>query len=562
MEYQGAMEYICALCGKRFIQRASCQNNGTILCPQCRNEIKIKKQQDSERRKKQLLEQQKQKEAQIFQEKLKNWPLVSLDKIKPEENKVLYIIGNGFDLMHGVQSSYYSFRDSLGKNNALRQMLESYLKNDDIWADFEAALAKINVPAMLNPYVVDSALDMYDAYDKNASSTDFLCAVDTAILPMSTITQDLPRRLRQWVDQLSVETDDRPLKGIFRQGKVLCFNYTEFIEALYGISNENVCYIHGCRRKKKGFPKEPLILGHQPDAHYALYNIATPHVQSKIDRSRKGMIYIAQESALDRIVGEDNLITKNSAEIIVDHKAFFKQLDKIEKVIVIGHSLSQVDWLYFKIIKEMLPSENHVHWYFGCYNLQNLDNLSVLTKYLSLPNKDFSIFRTDVIRVKLHHKANIKSNVNKKPSWVKCSVSADARWMVWKSGNQVRIDPINALGTGDSVLLFGIVRDAVFISEQSLLIAVEGLYKSILLFRFSDGNWHLLRELEPIPNQGLLNRRLKSIYLIEREIYFVYNNRVRTYGVCDGILHSNKAIRNAGNRMYSGKEIFFKSKKK
>lgn len=36
------------------------------------------------------------------------------------------------------------------------------------------------------------------------------------------------------------------------------------VEDLYGILEENVSYIHGYRRKRKGCPKEALILGHRP----------------------------------------------------------------------------------------------------------------------------------------------------------------------------------------------------------------------------------------------------------------------------------------------------------
>ncbi len=34
-----------------------------------------------------------------------------------DSNTSLYIIGNGFDIMHGVPSDYYKFRDFIGKNN-------------------------------------------------------------------------------------------------------------------------------------------------------------------------------------------------------------------------------------------------------------------------------------------------------------------------------------------------------------------------------------------------------------------------------------------------------------
>ncbi len=74
--------------------------------------------------------------------------------------------------MHGVKSRYYNFRDTLGKNNSLRFALETYLNVDDLWADFEDALAHIDSGAMLG--VVDMWLDNFDAYDPDAQAADFL----------------------------------------------------------------------------------------------------------------------------------------------------------------------------------------------------------------------------------------------------------------------------------------------------------------------------------------------------------------------------------------------------
>jgi hypothetical protein len=55
---------------------------------------------------------------------------------KNDPDTSLFIIGNGFDLMHGVKSSYYSFRDTLG-NNSLRFALETYLNVEDLWCPLQ-----------------------------------------------------------------------------------------------------------------------------------------------------------------------------------------------------------------------------------------------------------------------------------------------------------------------------------------------------------------------------------------------------------------------------------------
>jgi hypothetical protein len=92
---------------------------------------------------------QKEKELQAL---LSTSPFKQIKKTEiplTDPNATLYIIGNGFDIMHGVKSSYYSFRDSMGRHNELRTALELYIRKEDLWADFEESLAHLDDEAML-----------------------------------------------------------------------------------------------------------------------------------------------------------------------------------------------------------------------------------------------------------------------------------------------------------------------------------------------------------------------------------------------------------------------------
>ena len=60
---------------------------------------------------------EREKQAEIFKKALTAAPFksVSLDRFPTGDlSATLNIIGNGFDLMDGVNSSYYNFRDTLG----------------------------------------------------------------------------------------------------------------------------------------------------------------------------------------------------------------------------------------------------------------------------------------------------------------------------------------------------------------------------------------------------------------------------------------------------------------
>lgn len=235
-----AVELICSRCGDRYIIRrndetSSLRTTHPSMCYTCRRVERERREKEKEERENQLWQQRKAEEYEKYLQQLPRWNVISKDDIQPQADQVLYIIGNGFDLMHCVRSSYYSFRDSLGKNSPLRFALESFWTPDDIWADFENALAKFNAKAMSSAFMVDNYLDIFDAYDGDSGAAEFYMAAEAAANPIATVADELPRRFRMWVNSLSVGTDDRPLQSMFRKGKVLCFNYTEFVESLYGI---------------------------------------------------------------------------------------------------------------------------------------------------------------------------------------------------------------------------------------------------------------------------------------------------------------------------------------
>ena len=57
----------------------------------------------------------------------------------------LIILGNGFDLAHGLQTKYSDFRDYIWNNNReFYKQLTKYIFEDDLWNDFENALGSFD----------------------------------------------------------------------------------------------------------------------------------------------------------------------------------------------------------------------------------------------------------------------------------------------------------------------------------------------------------------------------------------------------------------------------------
>lgn len=551
------VELTCSYCGKRYLFRygeaAHFKARGwsmPIRCPKCRKEKRIEMERREEQRKNLQWQQREAEDKAKFCSLLETWNVVDVESISFDDDNILYILGNGFDIMHGVKSSYSAFRDSLGKNSILRGELEICFTHEDIWADFEAALAKINVELMSDSHILDDWLNNYNAYDEEAGIAEYNTAIDSATMPIAYVAQELPIRFYSWVKKLSIGTKSRPLKQIIRDSKVLCFNYTEFVETMYDVSRENVCYIHGDRRRCKNGREKQLILGHQPGASEEAYNIKhTPADKTKT--YRQAMISLAQDNAIDLISEYDSDLTKDSEKIVSEHQDFFESICNTDYIIAIGHSYSEVDWVYYKEIASHLPDRHKVKWIFGCYGLRDLNNLEKLISVLGLHKSEVAILRTDTITVETDT-TTIAPPIQTIDKKVLCR-SSDDRWKAVAEGYSLSI-----VNNQDNTVSYGIIfstfiNKAFFTaSDKHLFVIIKGADAGVFLFHNNDDGWTFVGELESAQNQSVVNRRLNAVYLYDDKITFVYNNRVREYSLADGELILNKQIMDAKSKRYIG----------
>lgn len=521
---------ICKTCGKLFLQRTEDSHHYCHIC-----NTAWRKKQEQEREQLQVAEENRRqqelrkKNGEIFEKEILKYAPISIESIN-SSSRTLYIIGNGFDLMHRVPSSYYAFRDSLGKNNRLRRILETALTPDDIWADFESSLGSLNLDLMGSRFIVDSCLDDSGYYDDDSGAAEFYMAVEAAANPIISIVNDLQPSFRRWVSTLCVGTKDRPLKNLFcPKGKALNFNYTEFVETIYGV--EDVCYIHGCRKNKR----DTLILGHRPGLE------GTFHEKEKKPRTyRQAVVSVAQDNVFDLIGQYDEDLTKNSQEIIRNHRMFFETLTDVDQIVVIGHSLSAVDWDYFHEVKSVVPEAT---WYFGIYGLTDLRNFQELVNKLDL--KHYFIFRTDGISTS----PTQELSCDKKPT-----ISHEPRPKSFSEGDTtVTVSQVYDLIVDNSLelVLPDQVKKVVFLAGH-IFVFLNDIEASVLLLNKQDEKWKFVARLEGTEHQGIVNRRLRYVFFTEDNLTFVYNNRVKVYDLQSGRLISNRQIQDAKSKTYKG----------
>ena len=127
---------------------------------------------------------------------------IGLTDIKTDD-KTLFIIGNGFDLAHGVQSAYYNFRKFLYPKSHLRQVLDNCIDRPDIWSNLEESLAYLDRELMIDN--IDTMLREFKAEDEDDEDFlygNFYSAIDWALYPIDVIVNDLPRLFRKWINSL------------------------------------------------------------------------------------------------------------------------------------------------------------------------------------------------------------------------------------------------------------------------------------------------------------------------------------------------------------------------
>lgn len=386
----------CKDCGRTFEITPAEQEHFKSLgfelpkrCPACRKVRRDARKAEAEKVRTQKKWEEEEAELESLLRIRPLHQVSATDLVLKNPSKTLVIIGNGFDIMHGVKSSYWDFQKTLGKNSKLRFYLETYLDTDDLWSNLEEALGRMNYSIFLNPDSINMLLEDFDAYAPDAQAADFFGAVETAIQPVFEIPRELNRRFQQWVRSLTVDDTLRPFSSMLHGDyKVLCFNYTEFIESLYGAKEDHICYIHGCRKKRRGRKSDALILGHKPGTEEEQWDRVRLKPYRFKDPYKRYIMESALETAARETARYDEATTKKCTDIIKSHTQFFDELPETEEVYVIGHSLSEVDYPYFQEVVKQTKAA----WYIGYHSLDDMKRLMTFIDALGL--EKITVFRT------------------------------------------------------------------------------------------------------------------------------------------------------------------------
>ena len=248
--------------------------------------------------------------------------------------KKLVIIGNGFDLSHGLPTQYSSFKDYLEKNyNSFFATLSKYFPNDPLWNSFEEALAELDYSEIEDEnscYLIGYG----DENWRDSANHDYQYMIEESL----SFAIKIPDYLKKWI--CTIDTNASPTLSnpiIDKNNLYINFNYTDTLEKVYNIPESNIIYIHG-----KALRGDKLIIGH----HYLDQMISKLQYKSDDFRIAEGK---------ERIISYFRTTYKDTTTIISKNKSFFDSLSQIDELFIYGHSLSDIDYEYFETINKCVP---------------------------------------------------------------------------------------------------------------------------------------------------------------------------------------------------------------
>ncbi|WP_434182224.1 AbiH family protein [Bacillus thuringiensis] len=174
----------------------------------------------------------------------------------------LFIIGNGFDLGHGLHTRYWNFRCYLEEHrgDSLRDFEEKYYflgkgLQTYLWNDLECNLANSDDYVLIEQMLQSTDLGLESG---NIGIEDTL---NNYFGGKFKYIEELTIYLKEWIEVVNQELDvinrRTSLINENHQDIFINFNYTTTLEDIYNISRSNVLHIHGVVDSD-----DELVLGH------------------------------------------------------------------------------------------------------------------------------------------------------------------------------------------------------------------------------------------------------------------------------------------------------------
>ena len=283
----------------------------------------------------------------------------------------LWIIGNGFDLAHGLRTKYNDFKEYLDEYNPdLKSVLEEGCYDPNfLWSQFEDALGYLDYDYLLDVYraEVDIGLDSPGLCARNMIQT---------IVDIRRILEELPEALNEWISTIDItDIEQLPLINTYMtetENYFINFNYTSTLECVYNVDYNRIYYIHGSQ-----YNEDSLVLGHAGPVYPSNYDevngelIYSPSEQAAIDFSMDELIDLDDEK--ERV---HEMLRKVSHESLLKLNKFLERYgSQINRIVSFGFSYGDADMLYIRTLINYFNNTPGFEWLIRDRNSSGQDEI-------------------------------------------------------------------------------------------------------------------------------------------------------------------------------------------
>jgi hypothetical protein len=261
-------------------------------------------------------------------------------------NKI-YVIGNGFDKLHGLPCGYADFSAWLQGNrpDVYRNLNRIYGEcNSDCWKEFEKSL-------------VSFELDDYP-YDVTRSDLEKLkCGLYEAV--------------GEWAKTIGLPEKETAIDVIDRNAIFFTLDYTRTLEDFYGIDEDRIVHLHG------SVGNDDIVFGHDSMGD----GVSDDDLEDAREIGMHADLYrdmvhvkMSQEFA--------DVMRKPVARIIEEHENDFNALAGIDEIIILGFSYSEIDLPYLKRIIEV--TGQNIKAVFGFHTDEDMNRAAACVEELGV----------------------------------------------------------------------------------------------------------------------------------------------------------------------------------
>lgn len=292
----------------------------------------------------------------------------------------LFVIGNGFDVSHGIPCRYSDFYNYLNKNrDDILEIMEKfyYVDNDsDLWSDFECSLEKNidyeSLSEIINENVPNIASD--DFRDR-----DWYDAQIYVEQECDELLENIRLGFEEWIGSLNTSEVCKKYK-LDTSAYYITFNYTDVLELIYEIPIPNILHIHN----KVG---EELIFGHgKKSDDFNPREVLYGNVEAFLSVDENGNIESSEvgheKFAEDAVCVFYDKMRKHTEVVIQNNSYFFNNLSEINEIAILGHSYNEIDLHYFEKIADSVNKK--AKWILYYYSDEDKENAEKVMKELKI----------------------------------------------------------------------------------------------------------------------------------------------------------------------------------